>query len=222
MARYVIGDVHGCLNTLRELLENRLGISQSDTVIFLGDYIDRGPYSKQVLDYVNDLLEQGYYIVPLRGNHDDLLIQGRFSTEVAKMHLVSGGLATLTSFRVTKHDEIPWQYCDFVDNLPFYHEEDDFVCVHASLDVSTANPYTEYETMLWSRLDDDDVDKNNRRVVAGHTPQTIEMIEKRIDSGKKIILDAGCCYPERQGYGNLCALDLDTLTLRYVKNIDNR
>jgi serine/threonine protein phosphatase 1 len=222
MARYVIGDVHGCVNTMRELIENRLQVSKTDTVILLGDYVDRGPHSMQVLDYLLALINEGYGVIPLRGNHDDLLIQGRFSADVARMHLVSGGSATLDSFGVSQHEDIPLHYCDFIDSLPFYHEEEDFVFVHASLNLASENPYSDYESMLWSRLEIDDNDKMGRRVVAGHTPQTIQMIVRRIDSGRKIILDSGCCYPEREGLGTLCSLDLDTLSLQYVKNIDYR
>lgn len=220
MARYVIGDVHGCANTLRELIENRLYVSKSDTIILLGDYVDRGPNSKQVLDYLLELIDEGYRIIPLRGNHDDLLVQGRFSHDVAKMHIASGGSATLASFRVSKHDDIPLNYCDFIDSLPFYHEEEDFLCVHASLNLDAQVPYSDYTSMLWSRLETDDKDQMGRRVIAGHTPQTIPMIVRRIESGRKIILDSGCCYPEREGFGTLCSLDLDTLSLQYVKNID--
>jgi len=220
MARYAIGDVHGCFETLRAMCENALRFSETDTVIFLGDYVDRGPESREVLDYLNTLKTNGYNVATLRGNHDDLLVQGRFSAERARFHMMAGGAETLQSFGVNDHRSVPIEYCDMIDSMPFVHEEKDFVCVHASLNKNVPAPYQDFQTLLWERLTDDDVDNSGRRVIAGHTPQTIDEIRERIDSGRKIILDAGCIYPFKSGMGHLCAMDLDTLKIVVVKNID--
>jgi len=220
MARYAIGDVHGCFLTVREMCETSLGITPTDTVIFLGDYVDRGPNSREVLDYIRTLKANGYNVVSLRGNHDDLVVQGRLSPERARFHLSAGGIPTLQSFNVTDHVDIPLLYCDQIDEMPFVHEEPDFLCVHASVNTRSHAPYEEFQTLMWERLADDDTDSAGRRVIAGHTPQTLDMIRDRIDTGRKIILDGGCCYPHRVGLGYLCSMDLDTLQVIAVKNID--
>ena len=71
MKRWVIPDIHGCSKTLQALFEQQIRPSKEDEIYFLGDYIDRGPDSKGVIDYVRQLEEDGYKVFPLRGNHED-------------------------------------------------------------------------------------------------------------------------------------------------------
>jgi len=73
--RYVIADIHGCYKTLRYLVEEMISPSKSDYLFFLGDYIDRGPNSSGVIDYVIDLIDNGYKVFPLRGNHEENLLK---------------------------------------------------------------------------------------------------------------------------------------------------
>ena len=220
MRRFAIGDVHGCVKTLKSLLDKTLQITRDDLVILLGDYVDRGPASREVLDLIEELISNGYRVIPLRGNHDDLLVRGRFSVEFAELHLRNGGGTTLKSFSVNEHKDIPVSYVDFVDSLPFYHLEPEYVFVHASLNVADTDPLRDLETMLWKRMDDDDRDHEGRRVVCGHTPQTLDEIRERIYDGRKIILDNGCVYSGRDGMGNLVAMDMDTMKLYAERNVD--
>lgn len=220
MARYAIGDVHGCFLTLREMVEQKLAVSTSDTVVLLGDYVDRGPSSKQVLDYIEHLIDDGYCIVPLRGNHDDMLVRARFSERYVSAGLRNGGEETLKSFGVDSHEEIPIGYCDRIDSYPFVYEQPDVVCLHGSYNKWAANPLTDYESILWKRLEGDDLDKTGRRIVCGHTPIEVYEMQKRIDGKRKVILDNGCVYHERVGYGQLAAMDLDTFNLSLLPNRD--
>ena len=220
MARYAIGDVHGCLLTLRALLEEQIGITKTDLVIMLGDYVDRGPESRGVLDYLVSLQKNGYGLILLRGNHDDLIVRGRFSPYWSRVHRSNGGIVALWSFGVESHDQIPVAYCDLIDTMPLYYMADEYVCVHASLNVKRADPYQDLEAMLWDRREDDDKDHEGRRVVCGHTPTQLDQIRERIDFGRKVILDNGCVYAGREGMGNLIALDLDHLTLHIQPNLD--
>ena len=73
--RWIIPDIHGCLKTLKVLLENQLKITKNDKVYFLGDYIDRGPDGKGVLDYLMRLKEEEYDIYCIKGNHEDLCVK---------------------------------------------------------------------------------------------------------------------------------------------------
>ena len=108
--RLVIGDVHGCRETLKGLLEKKMKISREDRLFFLGDYIDRGPDSKGVLDYLIDLKENGYSTVFIRGNHEEMLIESLSSDTYFHPWIYNGGGATLTSFGLTQEEylKLPW------------------------------------------------------------------------------------------------------------------
>ena len=220
MSRYAIGDVHGCLLTLRELIERRLAISKTDLVVLLGDYVDRGPSSKGVLDYIEHLIDSGYKVVPLRGNHDDMMIRARYSARYEDSALRNGGVETLRSFGVDSYQDVPIKYLDIVDQLPMVFEQDDVVCLHASFNREASDPLHDYESILWKRLEDDNTDERGRRIICGHTPVTEEEMRRRIDNNEKIIVDAGCVYYDRVGYGQLAAIDLDSFELTFQQNID--
>ena len=98
--RFVIGDVHGCFNTLTNLLFNILNININDEIYFLGDYIDRGPRSKEVLDLLLSLLEKEYHIFPISGNHETLMLNYNLSPANEQLWLVNGGKFTWRSFKV--------------------------------------------------------------------------------------------------------------------------
>ena len=74
MTRYAVGDIHGGAKTFKALLK-RLQLQQGDQLYLLGDYIDRGPDSKGVLEIILELMISGYDVRPVRGNHDDMLLQ---------------------------------------------------------------------------------------------------------------------------------------------------
>ena len=73
--RYVISDIHGCFITFKQLVEEVIKLNKSDQLCLLGDYVDRGPSTQAVLDYIIELIELGYNIFPLRGNHENDLLE---------------------------------------------------------------------------------------------------------------------------------------------------
>ena len=70
--RWIIPDIHGCAKTLKVLLENMLKVTKNDQLYFLGDYIDRGPDGKGVIDYLMHLQKEEYNVLLLKGNHEDM------------------------------------------------------------------------------------------------------------------------------------------------------
>ena len=70
---FAIGDIHGCFDSFQELIENKIQLSKNDRLVLLGDYIDRGPKSKEVIDYIINLQAKGYNIIALAGNHEVML-----------------------------------------------------------------------------------------------------------------------------------------------------
>ena len=120
--RWVIPDVHGCIKTLRYLLEDRIDLQKDDTVFFLGDYIDRGPDSKGLIDYLMNLQNSGYNIRCIRGNHEDYCIRAweddqkkiLFHSAIEKDWRRNGGTKTLESFGVKRPRDIDKTYIDWM------------------------------------------------------------------------------------------------------------
>src|SRR3954463_10575248 len=121
---FAIGDVHGCAEELRALIQ-KLPLRRDSLVVFLGDYIDRGPDSRGVVDTILDL-QQYCRVVCLLGNHELMLrefLDGSDSRRVARF-IYNGGSATLSSY--ADHDGVfvmPEEHRDFFDSLPYHHIE---------------------------------------------------------------------------------------------------
>ena len=152
---FAIGDIHGCVCTFRHLIYCVLKVRRGDTVYLLGDYIDRGPDSKGVIDEILALQAAGHDIKPIRGNHEDLLLQAVDSAEEESYRnwILNGGKATLRSYHVSRPEEIPAAHLEFMRNLPHCRVTRGHALVHAGLDFSRNNPLTEtsQEFMLWER-----------------------------------------------------------------------
>ena len=71
---FAIGDIHGCFDSFRKLVEDKIKISNRDKLVLPGDYIDRGKQSKDVIDYIIELQQRGFDIIPLTGNHESMLL----------------------------------------------------------------------------------------------------------------------------------------------------
>src|ERR1017187_7458526 len=108
--RFVVPDIHGCEQTLRRLLIEVVRLERNDELFLLGDIIDRGPRSKEVIDLVLSLQEQGYNIRSLRGNHEEMLLRSCRDRSYFHLWMLNGGLATLKSFGVEDGCEIPEHY----------------------------------------------------------------------------------------------------------------
>ena len=234
---WVIGDVHGCAATLRKLVEERMAPSKGDEIIFLGDYIDRGPNSKGVIDYIRGLSDQGLEVKALMGNHEISMAEAyraEFTMKPAsfwrkpknekKLAWFSyGGDTTMKSFGVEDIKEIPLEYIEWLEQLDYYYLTPRFVMVHAGLNFKKEDPFEDKHAMLWIRDFKNEPDRiGGRRVVHGHVPVHTDLIEECLKSAAYgfIDLDNGCVYPDRPGMGNLMALELGSLKLVSQRNID--
>lgn len=217
---WAIGDVHGCRDTLRAMVEDRIGLSKGERLILLGDYIDRGPRSRETLDYVRRLQNDGYDVIALRGNHDDLLIRARFSSLWEQIWMRNGGDATMVSFGAQRVTDISMEYVEFIESMPFTLRCDPYLAVHASLNFELDEPLDDVHSMLFSRLSRVDRARiDGLRLLCGHTPTVPDEIARLLETDKCII-DAGCVYVDREGMGSLCALNIDTRELIFQPNID--
>jgi len=206
MGLIAIGDIHGCAKTLDVLLDE-IDPSPDDHLLFVGDYIDRGPDSKGVIDRLLDLREE-VECTFLRGNHESLML-GYLDAGAFNLWRVNGGIATLQSYMQNANDfDIPDDHAQFVRDTKLYHETDDYLFVHAGLkaDRSVEENLEECdeETFLWERghLEADDF-AWEKTVVCGHTPQT-----EPINRDKLILIDTGACYHMQPGMGRLTAVRL--------------
>lgn len=218
--RFAIPDIHGCAHTFRALLHDVLKIRVSDSLYLLGDYTDRGPRSKEVIDQIFTLQNEGISVHPIRGNHDDMLLRACGSLDYYRVWMLNGGRATLDSFGVEDPCEIALPYRRFFDALPYYLELDDHILVHAGLNFQAEDPFRDKEALLWTRSQEVHSELiGQKKVITGHTPVPRETIKKAISSGL-IPLDNGCVYATAARFGTLAALDLDTHSLYFQKNID--
>jgi serine/threonine protein phosphatase 1 len=216
---FAIGDIHGCSATFQKLLLEEIRIEKSDEIYCLGDYIDRGEDSKGVIDFILKLRHEGFTIHTLRGNHEEMMMEA-FSDGLKFNHwLKNGGDAALRSFGVSFLDEVPQQYIDFIKRTKYFIATREFIFVHAGLNFRLKNPFLDKKAMLWTRDEYFDPLKiNNRMMIHGHTPLSLENI-RHPGNRHNINIDGGCVYNYKPGYGNLIALSLPDMKIIVVPNI---
>lgn len=208
----MISDIHGCIDQFNQMLQLIEYSSKHDQLILLGDYVDRGPNSKEVVDKVMELVNN-HHAIALRGNHDQRLVDliNNDSPVIRSKFLEHGGLQTLQSYCDIKQvisDEILNQaretikssfahHIDFLSKLPLYHEDHHHIYVHAGLNPNFIDwkNQPEYDFMYIK----DEFIRNtfnlNKRIIFGHT-RTID-IHGTSDiwfSEDKIAIDGGCAY----------------------------
>ena len=213
MARYVIADIHGGAKTFQALLD-KINLCLKDCLYLLGDYVDRGPDSKGVLDIILKLAEAGYDVRPIRGNHDDMMLRcatGNHDT-FSECWMESWGRETLKSFGVEHPVDLPFCYVTIIESMPYIRFDDHFVFVHAGLDMNKPYPIIESSsiTMTWGDNGDIKIERlGGRRLVTGHKINPLVLIKKS-QSKNHILLDNGAFTNEHPHFGNLVALNLDT------------
>jgi len=211
---FAIGDIHGCFDEMKDLIENKIQLCKKDKLIFLGDYIDRGSGSKKVLDYIIELQHNNFDIVTLQGNHESMLIEAWYNENLISKWLQNGGSETLLSFGTDKLKNIAPKYIHFLEHLKLYYELDKFLFVHAGFNDSIENPFSDQYSMLWncrkqyfnSRL-------NDRTIIHGHSPVSLPIIQKQISKNAGVInIDGGCAYANIR-YAKLIAFEVNTKSI---------
>ncbi|KAB0665710.1 serine/threonine protein phosphatase [Oryzomonas japonica] len=220
---FVIGDVHGCARTLRELVIRGVRLTPSDTLYLLGDLIDRGPDSKGVLDFIFELTAAGYNVASVQGNHEEMCLRAPYGRPAMDMWTSNGGLTTLASFLADGPGDIPHRYLQYLGSLPPYILLDHFVIVHAGLNFDREPPFgplDDTEAMLWTRSDVVERQRiGGRRLICGHTMVTRQRLEASLKSDK-IMLDNGCVTARFPDMGYLAALELNSMRVVFQENID--
>jgi len=218
--RFVIGDVHGCVDELERLLDG-LAPGAEDTVCFLGDYVDRGPDPRAVVERLIRLQGEGPQCVFLKGNHEDMFLafMGRPGRH-GDAFLWNGGNATLASYGCDGMGgaevaaRLPESHAAFLAGLRTHAFLGDFLCVHAGVRPSRPLAAQSEEDLLWIR---EEFIKQPHpypyTVLFGHTPQR----DVLVDLPFKIGLDTGLVYGNR-----LSCLELDAQRVWQVRNGERR
>jgi serine/threonine protein phosphatase 1 len=214
--RIVIGDVHGHYEGLMSLLE-AIAPTSNDQVYFLGDLIDRGPQSCQVIDFVR----QSNYPCIL-GNHEQMMLniltREDIPTQAMQAWLYSGGQATLSSYQTAN---IPQDHLDWFQTLPTYIDLGDIWLTHAGLDPSMPLAEQTAEQFCWIRDEFHSMEQpyfSDKLIIVGHT---ITFTLPNIAPGKLaegrgwLDIDTGAYHP-RSGW--LTGLDI-TNQLIYQFNV---
>lgn len=216
---FAIGDIHGCHQTFAKLLLDEIQLRKSDEIYCLGDYVDRGPDSKGVVDLILELRKAGHRIHTLRGNHEQLMMESDMSPERFEHWWQNGGDTTLSSFHANRYGDIDPMYRDFFSRTKYVIEKGKYIFVHAGLDFRDEDIFENKEAMLWIRdFEVDEQKLGERMLIHGHSPRTTEVILAQKGNVRNI--DGGCCYPHRPGQGNLFALEVRSKEYLFVKNVD--
>ena len=197
-----IGDVHGCSAALDALIA-AIRPRPDDTIVALGDYINRGPDTRGVLDRLIDLGRR-CRLVPLLGNHDQMLLKARSGLHPTTW-LGMGGLATLDSYGPGRDlDLIPDEHFEFLRGCHDFHETGTHIFVHANYYPDIPMAEQPVGMLRWESLRDmtPGPHESGKTVIVGHTPQKSG---EGLDLGHLKCIDTFC-----HGGGWLTALEVGT------------
>lgn len=188
MRQFAIGDIHGCSKALRSLIEV-IDPRPEDELVFLGDYVDRGPDSRDVVDQILTLREH-CRVVALRGNHEIMLLGVACRGLDNGVWLSNGGQATVTSYGGCL-SKIPPDHLAFFQDLVPYYESPQSIFVHAGYSHQLAMHEQQEATTYWNHLPTPvpPPHQSGKRVFVGHTPQASGQI---LDAGHVVCLDTYC------------------------------
>lgn len=200
-----IGDIHGCVKSLKALLRKLKTFSDA-TFVFLGDYVDRGPDSKGVVDVLLDFSKK-HECVFLRGNHEQMFMEAIYHGDMEGWFL-NGGHSTYSSYSsALGRMKIPDEHEIFYRKTRFFYDTPEYLFVHAGLKADqtiqeSLDDPNNYESFLWERshlYTRDNVWE--KTVVFGHTPEPIPYVGENM-----LGIDTGCVYKSRDGLGTLTAV----------------
>lgn len=224
--RFAATDLHGCLRTFRYLVEEELRLAPADTLYLLGDYVNKGPDSAGMLDYLMQLQGAGYQLVCLRGNHEQELLATIHGTPNANnmWKAEAERQMTLASFGVAQPTDIAARYVAWMAALPLQLELADFVLVHAGFDFALPPEAMRHDThsMLYSKDFVFDPSRlAGKRLLHGHVPTPVADVKASVAAKAGAVgLDTGGVYWHNPELRHLAALNLDSWQLHLVENCE--
>jgi len=200
MMTLAIGDIHGCRKALDTLLDY-IQPSKDDLLITLGDYVDRGPDSRGVIEKLLTIKQSHSHFIHLMGNHEIQMIRALEAPHHMERFLspMCGGRDTLANYGGT-FDGIPEDHWEFITSAELYYESDTHIFVHAGVQPSSPVDKQDQETYYYQRFYEAKKHMSGKPFICGHTIQG----DLPTDLGYAICLDT-CAY----GGGWLTALDVE-------------
>lgn len=199
---FAIGDVHGCSTALSTLIE-AIDPQPDDTIVALGDYVDWGPDSRSVIRQLIELSGR-CRLVPILGNHEELLLQSLESDSALRAWLDLGGEQTLLSYPYDGTNIIDPEHVRFIRGCRDFFETEGFIFTHANVDPDLPMDRRPALKLRWEFVDPTQQRPHvsGKTVVVGHTPQTSGEV---LDLGFLRCIDTDCS----QG-GWLTALEVNS------------
>jgi len=187
-----VGDLHARYDLLRKVLDELAPrLREPLRLVFLGDYIDRGPQAREVMERLLDLARRRPETVFLLGNHERMLLDALEGHRVS-LFLNNGGRETLASYELPPERvaELPAAHLAFIRAMPLFHETDDYIFVHAGLRPGLPLAQQNEADLLWIRHEFIDSRADfGKTVIFGHTPQDQPLVQPG-----RIGIDTGAVY----------------------------
>lgn len=196
-----IGDIHGCSAALAALL-GAIDLGEGDRIVTLGDYVDRGPDSRGVVDRLLELETEGR-LIPILGNHEEMMLGALRGSYPRQAWLRHGGLQTLESYGfVDDTSVIPEEHLAFFGRCLNYYESDEFFFTHANYVAGEPLASQPAEALRWQSLTEyfPQPHLSGKRAIVGHTAQLSGEV---LDTSHLWCLDTYC-----HGGGWLTACDV--------------
>lgn len=219
MRVFAISDIHGNNELFRKSLK-KIGLKKSDKLFILGDLIDRGKESKEVLDTIILLLSHGFDVQCILGNHEQMLLDSFLDKNIFNQWVLNGGDKTLLSFLTNAVEKIPIKYINLLNSFQKYIEFENYILVHAALNMNIDDPFSDLSVIQWERNPRKFLNVNwlnGRKLIHGHTPKSKDSIINSINQNEEIICIDNGNFLKRDGFGALCILELKSLQINFIK-----
>lgn len=207
---FCISDIHGCLEQFIKALSKIKLDKKKDLLLIAGDSCDRGDDSLGVYSYILELINKGFNIIHLLGNHEKMFFDYFVYEEGAELWKKNGGEKTINNY--CSDGDLLQEHLDYIENMPYYIESDNYIVVHAGINPKNAMEAQTENEILWitDEFKNKKISKITKCIVFGHSITKSGKIE--FNSNNSIGIDCGC-YKN----GKLGVLELKTRTEFYVK-----
>ncbi|MBY5400734.1 metallophosphoesterase family protein [Rhizobium leguminosarum] len=184
---FAVGDIHGCIDPLNRMIDLIEAYAPEGTVVFLGDYIDRGPDSKSVLDRIIAGPSEPWRWICLKGNHEDMMVAAYADGQSGAVWLGNGGLETEISYG----GRVLPQHLQWAADRPLMHVDRHRVFVHAGVDPAFPLDRQSEDDLLWMRFVAGEPGEYwGKHLVHGHTPS----LSNPMTTGNRTNIDSGCVF----------------------------